>query len=79
MKLAEDRSGDVVVRLYESRGGRASGTLSPGFPVRRVTVTDLLERPLHEEEGGPTSDVAVELRPFQILTLRLRPQHPPGA
>lgn len=77
VKLAEDRSGDVVVRLYESRGGRARGTLSPGFPVERVTVTDLLERPLHEEEEGPTSEVAVELRPFQILTLRLRPQHPP--
>lgn len=39
-------------------------------------MTDLLERPLHEEDEGPTSDVAVELRPFQILTLRLRPQHP---
>ncbi|MFF4954304.1 alpha-mannosidase [Streptomyces chattanoogensis] len=79
VKLAEDRSGDVVVRLYESRGGRAAGTLSPGFPVERATVTDLLERPLREEAGGPTSDVTVELRPFQILTLRLRPQRPPTA
>ncbi|GAO11295.1 glycosyl hydrolase-related protein [Streptomyces lydicamycinicus] len=78
VKLAEDRSGDVVVRLYESHGGRASGTVSPGFPVQHATVTDLLERPLHEEEEGPTSDVAVELRPFQILTLRLRPQRPPA-
>ncbi|MFG2094797.1 alpha-mannosidase [Streptomyces sp. NPDC048612] len=78
VKLAEDRSGDVVVRLYESRGGRATGTLSPGFPVAHATVTDLLERPLHEEEEGPTSDVTVELRPFQILTLRLRPQRPPA-
>ncbi|MFH8568234.1 alpha-mannosidase [Streptomyces sp. NPDC017993] len=75
VKLAEDRSGDVVVRLYESHGGRATGTLSPGFAVEGATVTDLLERPLHEEEEGPTSDVTVELRPFQILTLRLRPQH----
>ncbi|MFI0156110.1 alpha-mannosidase [Streptomyces lydicus] len=78
VKLAEDRSGDVVVRLYESRGGRATGTLSPGFPVERVTVTDLLERPLHDEEEGPTSDVALALRPFQILTLRLRPQRHGG-
>ncbi|MFE0188626.1 alpha-mannosidase [Streptomyces sp. NPDC058989] len=77
VKLAEDRSGDVVVRLYESRGGRATGTLSPGFPLERVTVTDLLERPLHDEEAGPTSDVTLDLRPFQILTLRLRP-HPPA-
>ncbi|MFJ9852746.1 alpha-mannosidase [Streptomyces sp. NPDC101150] len=79
VKLAEDRSGDVVVRLYESRGGRARGTLAPGFPVERATVTDLLERPLREEEAGPTSDITVELRPFQILTLRLRPQRGPRA
>ncbi|GAA3787193.1 glycoside hydrolase family 38 C-terminal domain-containing protein [Streptomyces coacervatus] len=67
VKLAEDRSGDVVVRLYESRGGRARATLRPGFPVGRAEVTDLLERPLHE------SDLGFELRPFQILTVRLRP------
>ncbi|MFE0378493.1 alpha-mannosidase [Streptomyces inhibens] len=73
VKLAEDRSGDVVVRLYESRGSRATGTLSPGFPLERAMVTDLLERPLHEEKEGPTSEVTLELRPFQILTLRLVP------
>ncbi|GAA5034380.1 alpha-mannosidase [Streptomyces siamensis] len=66
VKLAEDRSGDVVVRLYESRGGRARCELTAGFPVARTEVTDLLERPLHETAGPFT------LRPFQILTLRLR-------
>lgn len=50
VKLAEDRSGDVVVRLYESRGGRARATLTPGFRVRRAEVTDLLERPQHESD-----------------------------
>ncbi|MFF3613187.1 alpha-mannosidase [Streptomyces sp. NPDC002580] len=67
VKLAEDRSGDVVVRLYESRGGRARATVTAGFPVSRAEVTDLLERPLRE---APSE---IELRPFQILTLRLRP------
>ncbi|MGD3111583.1 alpha-mannosidase [Streptomyces sp. YGL11-2] len=74
VKLADDRSGDVIVRLYESHGGRATGTLSPGFPLDRAAVTDLLERPLHDEEAGPTSEITVSLRPFQILTLRLRPR-----
>ena len=45
MKLADDRTGDVVVRLYESRGGRAEARLSAGFPVASGSVTDLLERP----------------------------------
>ncbi len=72
VKLADDRSGDVVVRLYECHGGRARATLHTGFPLAGAEVNDLLERPLAGEqvsvEGGA---VAVTLRPFQILTLRL--------
>ncbi|MFE0675799.1 alpha-mannosidase [Streptomyces sp. NPDC058867] len=70
VKLADDRSGDVVVRLYESRGGRARGVLRPGFPLAGAHVTDLLERPLERAEATDGA-VPVELRPFQILTLRL--------
>jgi alpha-mannosidase len=65
VKLADDRSGDVIVRLYESLGGRAKATILAGFPVTRVTVVDLLERELAE---GSTQ---VSLRPFQVLTVRL--------
>jgi alpha-mannosidase len=72
VKLAEDRSGDVVVRLYESHGGRAAGTLVTGFPVLRAEVTDLLERPLHPAATG-AGGLSLALRPHQILTLRLRP------
>ncbi|MYS19980.1 alpha-mannosidase, partial [Streptomyces sp. DvalAA-14] len=36
VKLADDRSGDVVVRLYESRGGRARTTLTAAFPLAGV-------------------------------------------
>ena len=67
VKPAEDRSEDVVVRLYESRGDRVRATLTPGLPVGRAEVTGLLERPLRKRLG-------LELRPFQILTLRLRPE-----
>jgi alpha-mannosidase len=56
------------VRLYESPGRAGAGHLGPGFPVGRTEVSDLLERRLHE------SDLAFGLRPFQILTRRLRPE-----
>lgn len=72
VKLADDASGDVVVRLYESSGGRAQGVLRTGFPLAGAKVTDLLERPLTEDEAAVDGTVPVTLRPFQILTLRLR-------
>ncbi|MFC6067806.1 alpha-mannosidase [Streptomyces ochraceiscleroticus] len=74
VKLAEDRGGDVVVRLYEAVGGRASATLTAGFPVAEVYATDLLERPPADALPYAVTDggqVTVALRPFQILTLRL--------
>ncbi|GGT32007.1 alpha-mannosidase [Nonomuraea spiralis] len=70
VKLADDGSGDVVVRFHESRGGRAAATLTAGFPVSSVTVTDLLERPLAEPER-PGRSIRVTLRPFELVTLRL--------
>ena len=44
VKAADDRSGDLVVRCYESLGGRAATTVRASFPVRHASVTDLLER-----------------------------------
>ncbi|MGN6407330.1 MAG: glycoside hydrolase family 38 C-terminal domain-containing protein, partial [Curtobacterium sp.] len=72
IKLAEDRSGDVVVRLYEASGGRAADVgVDFGFDVAGVAAVDLLERPLGDswESGEP---VVLTLRPFEIVTLRVR-------
>lgn len=68
VKLAEDGSGDVVVRLYESRGTRATATVRADFPHDSAVRTDLLERAVDDPE--PTGDVRLTLRPFQIVTLR---------
>ncbi|MGX8279055.1 alpha-mannosidase [Streptomyces sp. PBSH9] len=72
VKLAEDRSGDVIVRLYESAGGRARTLLRVAFPVTEARITDLLERPLHPAETDEDG-LVLALRPFQILTVRLTP------
>ena len=74
LKLAEDRSGDVVVRLYESEGARATAELSIDFDVEDVVVTDLLEREIPAPAGFAQEDRSVKLtlRPFQLMTLRLR-------
>ncbi|MGO4601247.1 alpha-mannosidase [Terrabacter sp. 2YAF2] len=72
VKMAEDRSGDVVVRLYEAHGGRAQARLVPGFDVAEIVETDLLERPLEEGSVLLDADGRLSLRPFQLATLRLR-------
>ncbi|TGB06397.1 glycoside hydrolase family 38 C-terminal domain-containing protein [Streptomyces sp. MZ04] len=73
VKLADDGSGDVVVRFHESRGGRARATLTAGFGIGSVTVTDLLERPLADAPSPERvgDRIAVRLRPFELVTLRL--------
>ncbi|WP_017607609.1 alpha-mannosidase [Nocardiopsis xinjiangensis] len=83
VKLADDRSGHVVVRLYEARGGRASATLRAHVPVSGIEAVNLLEEGYEQAPeldvdlpggpGAPQGGTAVfSLRPFQILTLRLR-------
>jgi alpha-mannosidase len=73
VKLADDGSGDVVVRCYEAYGARRRGELTLGFDADGVTVTDLLERPLADAAPVAIGDAAVplDLRPFEIITLRL--------
>jgi len=68
----EDPAGDVVVRVYEALGGRATGRLTLNFPAGSVVVTDLLERPLDEPSPAlEDGQVQLTLRPFQVLTLRV--------
>jgi alpha-mannosidase len=73
VKLAEDGSGDVIVRLYESLGERSTGTLRANFESSDAMATDLLERttetPGVTVEEGPV--VKLVLRPFQLVTIRL--------
>ncbi|GLX49132.1 alpha-mannosidase [Streptomyces hygroscopicus subsp. hygroscopicus] len=74
VKLADDGSGDVVVRFHEAHGSRVRATLTAGFEVADLAVTDLLERPL-ADASTPHRDgdrITVRLRPFELVTLRLR-------
>ncbi|MEU0302083.1 glycoside hydrolase family 38 C-terminal domain-containing protein [Streptomyces sp. NPDC006175] len=73
VKLADDASGDLVVRLYESTGGRARVRLATGFDAAGVAVTDLLERPLDDVQAPVLTEegVSLSLRPFELVTLRL--------
>jgi alpha-mannosidase len=73
VKLADDRSGDVIVRLYEAVGGRAAARLSTAFPLSAAVSTDLLERrwSATEEYAVVDNGTSLALRPFQVVTVRL--------
>ncbi|MFC8077749.1 alpha-mannosidase [Streptomyces sp. NPDC057307] len=73
VKLADDRSGDIVVRLYEGCGGAATATLTARFALTGVSDCDLLEVPQRELPlSADDGSTPLRLRPFQIRTLRLR-------
>lgn len=70
LKPADDDSGDLILRLWETRGGRTTGTVTlPGVSV--VSECDALEVP--NGESWRTNDGTVQLtfNAFQIRTLRL--------
>lgn len=71
VKLAEDRSGDVVVRLYEALGNRTSASVRFGFATDGVVQTDLLERELADADAYERETGRLSLRPFQVVTLRV--------
>jgi alpha-mannosidase len=74
VKLAEDGSGDLVVRLYEAHGDRTSGLLTTSIEWDVVEAVDLLERPFDGPAPANPSPRVVELqlRPFELQTLRFR-------
>jgi alpha-mannosidase len=68
IKIAED-GGAIILRLYESEGARGPLTLTTTLPVRKAWLASILEKDeksLALENGS----VQLDLRPFEILTLR---------
>ncbi|WP_198664441.1 alpha-mannosidase [Jiangella endophytica] len=73
VKLADDRSGDLVVRLCETLGRHTRTRLQLKVPARAGHATDALERPLDAPELAIERDaLRLELRPFELATLRFR-------
>ena len=72
IKPADDGSGDLVVRLWETRGASTAGTMSISRPSGTAVQCNALEEPM---DSPPLSIndgiIAVQLAPFQIQTLRI--------
>jgi alpha-mannosidase len=71
LKRAEDGRG-VIVRLYEPHGARGPATLRFASGVEGAGRVNLLEEPEGSVEVRD-GEVLVEVRPFEVLTLRAEP------
>jgi len=71
VKPAEDGSGDVVVRLYEAARTATRCHLATTLPVGRAVETDMLEERTVAELDGRGGTITLDLRPFEIKTVRL--------
>ncbi len=70
VKVADDSSGDLVVRLHEAAGNRVATTVAAPKRITAASTCDLMEMPQRHFE---VSDgiVAITLRPFELMTLRM--------
>ena len=63
----------VIVRVYNSLGGRSTGTISsPVWDIKKVYKTNVLEDDGEEVELDKDGSFPITLRPFEVATYRLQ-------
>jgi len=70
VKPAEDGSGDLIVRMYESLRSQTRTMLHVPPAMRSAQQTDMLETP-QRKLAIRDGKIAMEFRPFEIKTVRL--------
>jgi len=69
--LPRRKGQSVVIRVFDSLGGRSRGTIETSWKVHKVTKTNVLEDDL-EEVSISDSKFDIDLRPFEVATYRLQ-------
>lgn len=71
-ELPKRKGRSIILRIYESLGGKARGTIKTSLDVKRVWVTNLLEDDGEELVISKDGEVGIELRAFEVATFRLQ-------
>ena len=73
-ELTKRAGRSVILRIYESMGGRSRGTIETSLPVKKVYKTNVLEDDLEEVKISSSSKgkIDIELRAFEVATYRLQ-------
>lgn len=70
MKPAEDGSGDLILRFYESQKAAQTATISLAVGAYKAYVCDMLEN-VEEELEVVNGNISLEFRAFEIKTIRI--------
>lgn len=73
VKFAEDNSGDVILRLYESQNAYTQCNINFGFDISKAYLTNMLEENQQELEIDNNS-LILNLKAFEIVTIRIKKQ-----
>ena len=71
VKPAEDGSGDIIIRLYESKHTATRCNLYTTLPLTQVYQTDMMEVQA-EALDLQNGKLSLDFRPFEIKTIRLK-------
>ncbi|ROT37304.1 glycosyl hydrolase family 38 domain-containing protein [Sodiomyces alkalinus F11] len=69
--LPKRKGRNVILRIYDSLGGRGRGTVKTTWAVRAVFKCNLLEDDLEEIPLRGDGEFDIELRPFEVASYRL--------
>ncbi|KAL2757471.1 glycoside hydrolase family 38 protein [Sodiomyces alcalophilus JCM 7366] len=69
--LPKRKGRSVVLRVYDSLGGRGRGTIKTAWDVRAVFKCNLLEDDLEEIPLRAKGEFDIDLRPFEVASYRL--------
>ena len=71
IKQAEDGNG-IIIRLYENQRKRGDVTLTTGFDIKSVVVSNLIEDDI-EQIDFEGRNIILPFKPYEIITLRIIP------
>jgi mannosylglycerate hydrolase len=72
VKNAEDGSGDVIVRLFNTSSSAVQGAARAFFPVTTAELVNLAEETIRELPVGDDGTVNIDVGAHQIVSLRLK-------
>ena len=73
-ELTQRKGQSLILRIYESMGGKSRGSIETILPVKKVYETNALEDDGEELEmsGKNKISIPIELRAFEVKTFRLQ-------